>query len=401
MKTIVLIDLLKGGHRTAFMRLFAKACLEINVRVICCYPDIQEIKVWMEVNVPLSASNIFYEEYKPSVNFHNNKQIIVSLTTLSYWKNCAKFLNNIEKKHSVKIDLVYFNWIDSQMTRFMEPHLLDFIFPYKWSGLYFHPTLFRINDFYLNQKISFKDLDSIFLAKNCVAVTIHDEGILNKYQNRIGKKVLLFPEISDNTLPNLGLPLPKKIKEKANGRTIIGIIGLEPYKGFIALIKLANKLDTSKYFFVFTGVFYSNHLSVLSVENRQLVENFIQNLPENCLWQTGALQEGEEYNSVFCSFDIIYIMYKNFYSSSNRLTKAAVFHKLVLGNNYGCVGDDIPTCHLGETADEDNIEEQAQKLEILKNKILSNNLPFEQWKLYAEKHSTHVLKEKFEELLFL
>ena len=127
----------------------------------------------------------------------------------------------------------------------------------------------------------------------------------------------------------------------------------------------------------------------------------MQNLPENCIWQTGILQEGEEYNSIFCSFDIAYIMYKNFYSSSNRLTKAAIFERLVLGNNYGCVGDDIPKYNLGETADEDDIEEQHQKLEILRDKIINNNLPFKQWKIYSEKHSADRLKEKFEELLNL
>jgi hypothetical protein len=104
---------------------------------------------------------------------------------------------------------------------------------------------------------------------------------------------------------------------------------------------------------------------------------------------------------VFCSFDIIHIVYKDFYSSSNRLTKAAIFGKLVLANDYGCVGDDVPKYDLGETTSEDNVEEQNQKIELLRERILHNRLPVQNWKIYAEKHSTERLKEKFEEILNL
>ena len=402
LKTIALFDDSIGGHRDAFMQLFIKACLENNVRVVCFYPKTEPLAAWVQQH---------YEEYQNRVHFvridtNDYQHVHIGRwqsfrDTLSIWKSLGTLMKNTERDLKLNIDLVFFNWIDSYMTALLPGFLVDLVFPFKWSGLYFHPRLFRMEPEFLNKKVNFRDLDSIFNAKKCVAVTIHDEGILQGYAGRIGKKVLLFPEIADDTPPNPQQLLAYKIKSAAKGRTVVGIIGLQPHKGPISLIRLVKQADPQKFFFAFTGVYHEEHLQYLSAQERQELTHFMNHLPENCLWQTGALQEGMEYNSVFCSFDIIYIMYRNFYSSSNRLTKAAIFHRLVLGNNYGCVGDDIPRYQLGETADEANIEEQCQKMEILRNKIQSGNLPIDQWKIYSEKHSTNRLKEKFEELLNL
>lgn len=402
LKTIALLDLYTGGHRDAFMCLFTKACLENNAKVICIYPNSQIIKDWLLANAEIPLDNIIFIDFTPiHKSYKSFGRFNNALSVLAYWKFCSSFLRKIEIENNVKIDIVYFNWLDSQMANYLPASILDYIFPYKWSGLYFHPVIFRRKLEYLNNKVSFKDVDSIYSSKNCVAVTIHDEGILEKYKNRINKKTILFPEIADAAPPNPVLPLSIKIKNQANGRIIVGLIGLEPYKGTLNLIRLARMADTSKFFFAFTGYYQDSYLDTLSENDKKEYLNFVSNLPENCLWQTGGLKEGEEYNSVFCSFDIIHIVYKDFYSSSNRLTKAAIFNKLVLASDNGCVGDDVPKYKLGEIANQDNVLEQYEKLQILRNKILAKDFPYDQWKIYAEKHSTNRLREKFEELFTL
>jgi hypothetical protein len=391
-----------NGHSKAFMCLFIQACLNNNTKVICLYPKTDEIKEWLLLHANEYVDNVIFINYIPVIkSFKKFGRFNNTLSTIIYWKNCANILRQIEIQHQTKIDLVYFNWIDSQMANYLPSFILDFVFPYKWSGLYFHPVIFRKEPQYLDKKSTFKDIDSIFMSKNCVAVTLHDEGILEKYQKRIGTKTILFPEIADNTRPSSSIPLAKQIKAKAKDRTIVGIIGLEPYKGMLNLIKLAKMEDPSKFFFAFTGYYIDSFFDGLSNADKVEYLDFIENIPENCIWQTGGLKEGEEYNSVFCSFDIVYIIYKNFYSSSNRLTKAAIFNRLVLANNNGCVGDDVPKYNLGETADEDDIKAQYQKLKILREQILAKDFPYNQWKIYAEKHGTERLKEKFEELLNL
>lgn len=402
MKTIALIDYATGGHRDAFMCLFAKACLDINVKVVCIYPKSTNIKEWINQHAPENSSNIIYVDYPLIFRQINGfGKFNHAASVLKFLKQNADFLKKVEQKLSLNFDLVYFNWVDVFMSNYLSSFLIDKIFPYKWSGLYFHPTVFRVNEKFLEKAINLRDIDNVFTAKNCVAVTLHDEGILERYQRRIKKPTILFPEIADITAPNENFPLAKTIREKANGRTVVGSIGLEYHKGSMAMIQLCKQANPEKFFFAFTGNFDEHQLSFYPEKEREEVLNFIKHLPENAVWKTGLLKEGEEYNSIFCSFDIIYIVYKNFYSSSNRLTKAANFQKLVLATNKGCVGDDVPKYNLGEVTNEDNIEEQLEKIERLRDKILQKDFPYEQWKIYSKKHSTDSLKEKFQELLNL
>ncbi len=402
MKTIALIDNASGGHRDAFMRYFAKACLEINTRVICIYPNTTSIKEWINIHANPYISQITYIENTCTfIPFNGMRAFNEPIGITRYWKNIARFLKKVETDIQQKIDFVYFNWIDSQMANNIPPFVIDWVFPYKWSGLYFHPTVFRVNEKFLEKAINFRDIDNVFTAKNCIAVTLHDEGILERYQRRIKKPTILFPEIADITEPDTQLPLANRIRAKANGRIVVGTIGLEYHKGCYPLVKLCQQADASKFFFAFTGIFSETLLTYFPENEKNEVLDFMNHLPENAIWETGTLNEGAEYNAVFNSFDIIHLIYKNFYSSSNRLTKAANFHKFVLANNIGCVGDDVPKYDLGETADENNIEEHNQEIEILRNRILKHDFPYEQWKIYSEKHSTEILKEKFTELLKL
>lgn len=95
------------------------------------------------------------------------------------------------------------------------------------------------------------------------------------------------------------------------------------------------------------------------------------------------------------------MVYKNHYTSSNRLTKAAVFHKLVLAQNVHCVGENVTKYNLGETAMSGNIEEQLQQLEKLRNRLMENDFPTEQWKIYAEKNNEKMLPQKLAEIINL
>jgi hypothetical protein len=212
----VLIDLFAGGHRTAFMRLFAESCLQLNCNVICLYPKIEDVISSFRASCTQIPDDLIFVPYDPVISsYHHFGRFNDAVNTLAYWKQCGKLLKKLETEHAVKIDLVFFNWLDSQMANCLPSFLVDIVFPYNWSGLYFHPRIFRIKPEYLETKISFRDVDSVFLSKRCVAVTLHDEGILNSYQKHLGKKVILFPEIADDTAPDPENALAETIHDKS------------------------------------------------------------------------------------------------------------------------------------------------------------------------------------------
>lgn len=404
MKTIVLIDLLAGGHRDAFMRYFAKSCVELGVQVVCIYPEPERIRSWMDAHYPAFSGKIIYIHFHTPPAAHARfGRFNDALNALHYWRKTAAIIRKTAEEKQLKIDLVFFNCIDILMGNYLPAVILDRIFTYRWSSLFLHPVPFRRNPEYLSSGASFRDIDSIFLSKNCIAVTLHDEGLTHAYQQRLGKPVILLPEIADDTPVDPMHPVAQEIREKANGRIVTGMIGLEPYKGTYRLMQLAKLADPSKYYFVFLGNWGGDAWKLYFNNDAHAEEffAFIRALPENCYWRTGPLREGSEYNSVFSAFDVVWLMYKDFYSSSNRLTKASLFHRLVLASDLGCVGEDVPKYGLGETANQDDSKAHLQKLEHLRERILQQDLPYTQWKQYAAKHSLEALNEKFAELLNL
>jgi hypothetical protein len=404
MKTVVLIDMLSGGHRDAFMRFFARTCLQLDCRVLCIFPDTKLIRPWIDAHCPEHSQHISYTDFfTPARNYAAFGKLNDAMKALHYWRKITAVMKASLEQYHLKPDFVFFNCIDYFLGNYLPGMLIDRIFPYKWAGLYFHPAAFRIHPEYLGKRATFRDVDSIFLSRHCVAIALHDEGIISKYEKRTGKRVLLFPEMADTTPPEPHNKMAAEIQQRANGRIVIGSIGLEPHKGSYEFMRLAKMADPAKYFFAFTGMWARDDWKPFFGNAEQAEEFFAfeRSVPENVYWQTGPLREGAEYNAVFCAFDIIWLIYKRFYSSSNRLTKAANFERLVLGSDKGCVGEDIPAYSLGETAEEGNVMQQLQQLEKLRDKVLRKDFPFQQWRAYAAKHSVEALKEKFVELLNL
>src|SRR5206468_1653958 len=136
------------------------------------------------------------------------------------------------------------------------------------------------------------------------------------------------------------------IKENANGRIVVGMIGCEKHKGTLTMMRMARYADPSKYYFAFLGILPQQTYS----KNEWLeVEDFIASAKENCYFYFHPIPEGAAYNAVFSAIDIPFLVYEHFISSSNRLTKAAIFKKLVLASDNFCVGDDVRKYELGAT----------------------------------------------------
>src|SRR5690606_29025725 len=142
-----------------------------------------------------------------------------------------------------------------------------------------------------------------------------------------GKPVIQFPDITDETAGDPQYPLAVAIRERAKGRKIIGMVGLEKRKGFITLLRVAQRAEEAgkPWFFAFTGVLFWETLTRAdaSFVTQRLSEN-----PENIFLdqQAKAIPDGAAYNGVASTFDIFYAAYLNslYSGSSNVLTKAAL-----------------------------------------------------------------------------
>ena len=405
MKTIAFIDIGINGHKMAYMCYHVKIVAELGHTVFCIVPEAEEVEAWIIKNHPHLSKNIHYVSFsKHELDFSPKNGFYSTFTTkIKIWRKYCTIINNTIKQFKINIDLVFFNWLDSSLTNYLHPLIIDLIFPYKWAGIYFHPQILRFQPKLLKEKASFSDIDIALTSKNCIAVGLHDEGIIDGQSYRINhKNVLLFPEIADDTPPNAAHKIFREIKEKADGRTIVGILGVEPFKGSAEFMHIAKRMDSSKYLFALTGPYEEFYLDYFhNDELAREFKEFITHPPENVYVNLGFLNEGEDYNSVFSAFDIVFIIYKRFPSASNRLTKAAHLKRLVITDEKYCVGEDVRKYNLGIGVNGESLDEIEKGITQLRERILNNDFPLEEWKIYAAKNSIAVLKDRFTEIIEL
>jgi hypothetical protein len=360
-------------------------------------PDSYLVKEWLEKK---NSNNheVYYEDFEDTTvkykyfNYFNDAAAV-----LAKWRNLKTKLSQVEKQYYLKVDIVFFSWLDTFLANYLPGRIIEWIFPYKWSGLYFHPRHLRLQPEYLQRSPKISDIDHVLTARNCISIAIHDEGISNDFQKRLkGKPVVCFPEIADNTPPNPHNALAKSIKGAADGRTVVGIIGLDRHKGTMTLLRLAKIAPQNDFFFVFAGRI---NYQFYTLEEQQALKELFNNPPKNCFIHLHPLMEGEEFNSLFFTFDIPFIVYNNFPSTSNNLTKASLFRKPVIATNRFCIGEDVKKFGLGVTVSEGDIHECLLGLHDLRDKIKSGSFPDMNFCIYAERQSEKKMPAKFQEVL--
>lgn len=398
MKTIALVDPERAGHHAAFNRFFVKTLLQMSYKVVVLYPDPEEIESWIKDDEPTNSQNSFYGQYEMAP--YNQGlfaffQGIHNLKKLSVWVDLEKRLQSLEAKHGLTIDHVFFSWMDSYLEGYLHPALLRLFFTRKWSGLYFHPRHMRRPGWKLDKKVSFSDIDVVLSSSNCTGIAIHDESLMDIYPKRLDQKFVLFPEMADATPPDAENKMKLKILEEAKGRTIVGLIGLTAYKGLFTLINVARAADPSQFYFVIIGDLlihkYPEH-------QQQTIKDFVDSPPENAFVSLKNLQEGKIFNSVFDAFDIPFLAYDNFVSSSNNLTKAVIFGKKVIASKNYCMGDDVENYHLGIAIEQGNVVEGLEAINHLKDHLDLTESEQKLFKQYEKQNSEAILKHKFREL---
>ena len=396
MDTIAVVDNGYKGHKTAFNRYFVKSLLELNKKVVLFFPKPELVYDWVKIHLNSELQNLDVVTYNDlTINkllFPGYSNAIISLLK---WRNLKKYLSSYEKENNVKFDLVFLSWLDDMLANYLHPSILNLFFPYKWSGLYFHPWHIRKESFKIDKKPSFSDVDIALTSSNCINVAIHDEGIIEKFGKRLNKKIIHFPEIADNTPPEEGNKIAEEIKEKAKGRLVVGMIPLRKRKGLLTMVRLLKKADPEKFFFVFAGNYKLNTYS--PSEKEEIEEILFRNNPENSYIELDYIQEGAPFNAVFNAIDVPFLVYKNFLSSSNLITKSAIFKKKVLTSNQYCIGEDVKKYRLGKVVNEGDDQECLKAIEEIYAENGQTN--WEGHEYYAWLHSESILKDRFQELL--
>jgi hypothetical protein len=360
MKKVALIDVCIGGHHQSYFKENAEEILRQGHTLWIFCPNPEEIKQKLKEKIGEDVENHLKCWTLPHIGFIGKMNILKTdfekfKFRLTLWLMCAESIRaaQIEQK-SEPPDMVIFNTIDVMLSPLLMAKIADAIFPYKWAGIYVQPYLDTLLHTWRNN-IDILRIDCVFRSKNAVAIMSVDETASPFIEKRYKKSVLNFPDITDETLPQMNLPIVQQIISNAAGRKIIGVFGnLAVGKGIKQLYSVSESMDKEKFFFLFAGPPEPE-----MIEIQQKAE---KSKTTNIFFLLNRISDGEYFNSLVNVCDIVYINYAT-KQSSNILTKAVMLKKKFIVSKGGLNERRMKKYGLGIAVEYDNVEE-------IKNAIL-------------------------------
>ena len=365
--TVALVDPIWVGHHATYFRAFIESFLEAGARIVALCPkpgDLEDLVAAHPERLQVSEltdpgdSKLFPgREHDP-------------ITTRQRWRIASESIDAAEKSSGWQVDFVFFAWLDSYL-RFMgsaasAERLLG---GRPWTGLYFRNQHLTDEASGIMAKVKQRlKGDFVMRADTCRLISGVDERTLPYVEAYAKKPVLLMPDITDETAGDPEVPLAKAIREKAKGRKVIGIVGLEKRKGFLTLLRVAQEAEKQgkPWFFAFAGVLW---WETLSEEETAWVKELLADPPENIYLdpEAGMVPDGAVYNGMASTFDIFFAAYLNslYNGSSNVLTKGALLKKPTIVTEGACLEDRVEKYRLGLAVPEDDAAKCADAIERL------------------------------------
>jgi len=366
-----------------------------RLMVFCTNPP--EISQWVNSQCPALANHLHtFEVQGVRVKAPIVGNLPRTVQVLAEWRYASTAIQQAASTTGFAPDLVFFAWLDSYLSDYLTPHLVDAVFPYSWSGLYFHPYYLRSGQKRLPLLRIPLNPYALTKSQRCRSIALFDEMETDQQKYHINKPIVIFPDITDASPPDPDYVVAKQIREKAGDRKIVGLLGgLTKRKGLLTLIEVAKTAAQENWFFVFAGQLYEHELVLEAVSQ---IWKFVESEPENCFFYFDRIPHEAQFNAVLNECDVLFAAYENFPYSSNILTKAAIFEKLVIVNDGFCMSARVKQFQLGISISEGSVEDCINALRCLADPATASSPLMPEFEVYRQMHSLTRLSKALAEV---
>lgn len=346
---IFIVDIYLTGHHISYLSLFERAFQKLSFETFVLIPGnkLDDANV-QGFKFDLSSEVFFFELPKASVK---RTRIGSRDQLLEMWRVVAEKIKEVSFTLGA-VGLVYFPYMDPFMGPYLSLRSLDSAFPYSWSGLIMNPQNCRSKMPYSWLRKSILSPHHLLKSKNCKAVFLFDQFCAERIYNETQKKVVVIPDVIDDVEPNRNYWLYKKVKNQANGRKIISLLGsLSKRKGMLALLNAVDLDMKSEHLFLIAGKL--DIASFNAVELNKIKEIVERNL-HKIVYSPDRIPTEADFNALVSVSDIIYAAYIDFSASSNLITKAATFSKPIMVSEGYLMEEIVSEYKLGVAIQQDN-----------------------------------------------
>lgn len=367
-KTVALIDPLWIGHHPMYFSQFTASFLRIGARVIglCPEPEVAMkdlLRVVDEETARTLGQRVYFHKLPTGKrSFFSGRFEGDPARTFSRWRKASEGLADAEIVCGMSTDLVFFPYLDSYLRFLPFATIPKFLMNRAWSGLYLRNHHHgETPSFKKNLRLLAKG-DAILRSDLCRGIGVLDERFIPAMEKSCDISITAYPDVTQTELPAEPYPLALEIQRKAQGRTTIGIIGLERRKGFLTLLRTAKLAREANlpYYFICAGIVHlPQYLPNEQLEIQALHEGIASGAIQNIYFDPafGRIEDEADYNFLFRNFHIAWAAYEGFQGSSGTLSKAAAFEIPCIATAGECVGQRVEKYRLGLTIPEASPEQ--------------------------------------------
>ncbi|MEM9079601.1 MAG: hypothetical protein AAGC74_02795 [Verrucomicrobiota bacterium] len=365
--TVVLADPRWNGHHPTYFYEFVGSLLRLGHRVIglCRSPEELEaegakicermgleMEEWLRVGLLDDPDKAYFrpgQDHDP-------------MSTVVRWRCLKQGIEKVEKESGWKSEFTFLPWLDSYI-RFQPSTSLPNMLKTPWAGLYFRNHHFGKKTGTIHRAAKG---DRSLRNANCLAVGVLDERFSEAMAEVTGKEIIQFPDITNETPPEVPSPFALEILKKAGSRKIIGMVSLEKRKGFLTMLKIAEAAAGKEDWYFVAGGKYAE--GTCDEKERAYVESIVERVKSGELDNVHIeipgerVNDGADFNSLIKIFDVIYAAYEDFEGSSNALTKGAIFKRPLIATKGECVGARVEEFGMGLTMEQANIVEGREAI---------------------------------------
>lgn len=364
---VKVIDVATSGHREVYYKQIANSFSTIGCEVQLFAPEGGDLSpevlyTKLEVIKPISANgktlfskiiNIIRSEY-------------VRIKNLIRIRRKAKLSNT---------DFVFFACLDDVLPTLLPAFIVGLLMNYRWSGLLVQSVLPRKSVFSPNIKRGLR-------ARKCTSVCVLNEYSVEEMRE-YNDNVFVMPDFSyiADELSIYDLKTDY-IQFGSQPYTVCLLGSIHRRKGIDLLLEVARVLPADKFQFVVAG---KSNLSREEEENLTLQAN----VQGNVVLSLHKIPDEYTFNSLIYKSDVVFAVYKDFFGSSNLLTKAAQMKKPVVVAKGHCMGRRVEMFDTGIAIESDDVNACADAITYLCEGEKISNVCFEE---YAQKHSISQLE---------
>jgi len=348
---IVVLDGIWGGHHEIYIKYYSKTLIELGYKVSILCPFPAEIKKWLQGNLEEGHDSFdcihFVTEETEGASFFPN-YLNLLFRVFNNWLH-LRGLFKTQVFSLGKPDHFLFLWLDGFLHGYMPSIMVDYLFPHKWSGLYFHPTHHRGFEKSSKLKKTFFRFPENMIknSKYMKSLAVLDDGVVTKLRGVLNEiNVFIMPDFTDEERHNEKFALCRVIKSLSKGRKIVLLIGnLAKRKGLLTLLKVAQIPSAKDFYFVAVGELVESTYTKGELKNIKLA---LESGIESCYFHFNHVKNNADFNALVDMSDLIYAVYDNFLHSSNLVTKAAMYNKKLVVCSGGYMEEVVKKYQLGE-----------------------------------------------------